>query len=94
MRPLEQRRSARGQFANRFAQLNIPDAPVGDASDRKIESLEPASLGKESMIDFRKVMIFGRQPENGYGIHSLLGQLSGHVHRGERLVNAVRRTAE
>ena len=60
----------------------------------KIETLEAAALREETMIHFREIVVFRRQPENRDGVHAALGQFARHMNGRERLVNAVRGAAK
>ena len=60
----------------------------------EIETLEAAALRKETMIHFRKIVVFGREPENRDGVYAAFGQFARHMNGRERLVNAVSGPAE
>ena len=49
---------------------------------------------QQAVIDFGKVMVLARQPENRHSRQTFLGQFFRQLHRGQRLIDAVGRPAK
>ena len=92
-RPFEHCYGTRGNFLDASPSSISPTRrsaiPDGTRSNRS----RPPRFGK-IMVHFGKIMILGREPEDGNGICSFRGQFAGRVNRRQRLVNAVRGTAK
>ena len=61
---------------------------------QNFESLKPTSLRHEQVIHFGQIMIFCRQPKNGYCVYAPLRQIARHTNGRKRFINAIGRSAE